>query len=802
MVFFLGVLCGISITLALIYFSVAYLRYETPKVEKPIQGPNFSKRLFEMLNKRDDWFNYLIAFLYRELCYSDSLHQFAVKTINVELDEIKDNSKKVLQRLELKDYEFGSTIPIFSRFRLTEPEGVDCDVWTDAISIEFDLDYDVFGAQGGERNESAPLQVSAECWPIFFSNSVTVMVKIFKIKGRARLHLTRKPFPFWYISFLQKPELDFRIETNLNNRYSSTIENLFASHMIRMVQRRHTIPNFKLRQSPFFSNDHFNLRKRKGDPDGLFMNSSRTELSITAKRGRGFPSVFSNSTIPSCCFVTFLLSDKDYGDLIDNPKKSVTGTQTENEQSLSQPRMSQSDEIFHDAQDKEDKYDEYVNITVGKNKNIALAEDEAESDIVESTESISPQVGRETKRAKLMGLARNLRDQAKELPVLRNRKKADALKTPDQTSSPRKLDDQPTGGKTKEKHQSIDKSSSLWDIISSQDRFYRTKVAQQANGSYQWRYQTFKAPISNDFCNLLIGVWEKPHGAEEPGLLGIAEIPIDIILLKGTQTLSKTFQRKVKLARPPNFAEENFRHAVGRISSNRGFRPSYAMGDLTLEFGIAVEKEPDMVKSTSTAQTEYDRADSQSLAQASCPEPSSRGRIFGNIRNKFWSERSDKQKNENPLTPPTPKSTQRSIPFKSPGAGGSGKTTPDSDEVEVGTPVDDREIQIMNQVLKYQPGLVAKNQDDMFAMLAKAEGSKLFSELPLEERKFAIEKEMSKIESEIEAELSRKHQMQLDLQKNPDSVSIDSNLRKCAERVNSLATLLMTYTSAMQDTES
>jgi hypothetical protein len=62
------------------------------------------------------------------------------------------------------------------------------------------------------------------------------MIKIFKIKGRARLHLTRKPFPYWYISFMEKPELDFRVETNLNNRYSKTIENLFASHMIRMVQ--------------------------------------------------------------------------------------------------------------------------------------------------------------------------------------------------------------------------------------------------------------------------------------------------------------------------------------------------------------------------------------------------------------------------------------------------------------------------------------------------------------------------------------------------------------------------------------
>ena len=68
----------------------------------------------------------------------------------------------------------------------------------------------------------------------------------------------------------------------------------------------------------------------------------------------------------------------------------------------------------------------------------------------------------------------------------------------------------------------------------------------------------------------------------------------------------------------------------------------------------------------------------------------------------------------------------------------------------------------------------------MFAVLAKAEGSKIFSDLPVEERKFAIEKEMSKIEVEIDAELGRKHLMQLELQNDPDSISLENNIKKCA----------------------
>lgn len=68
---------------------------------------------------------------------------------------------------------------------------------------------------------------------------------------------------------------------------------------------------------------------------------------------------------------------------------------------------SRSFDSIAEMQEKEEQLDEFVNITVGKKKNIALADDETEGDIVESGENLSPQVGKESKRAKLFGLARN-----------------------------------------------------------------------------------------------------------------------------------------------------------------------------------------------------------------------------------------------------------------------------------------------------------------------------------------------------------------------------------------------------------
>lgn len=78
---------------------------------------------------------------------------------------------------------------------------------------------------------------------------------------------------------------------------------------------------------------------------------------------------------------------------------------------------------------------------------------------------------------------------------------------------------------------------------------------------------------------------------------------------------SKSFQRKIKLSQPPNFVEERFRAAVGPINTNRGFRPEFAIGDLTLEFALTIEREPSVPKTTSNVQTEYEKSDVQSTFQ-------------------------------------------------------------------------------------------------------------------------------------------------------------------------------------------
>jgi len=82
--------------------------------------------------------------------------------------------------------------------------------------------------------------------------------------------------------------------------------------------------------------------------------------------------------------------------------------------------------------------------------------------------------------------------------------------------------------------------------------------------------------------------------------------------------------------------------------------------------------------------------------------------------------------------------------------------------------------------------LAAKNQDDMLAVFAKEEGQKLHRDLPERERRNTIEQTISKIETEIDVEVTRKKQLEVDLrtaspagQPTQKSSAVEINLKKC-----------------------
>ena len=86
--------------------------------------------------------------------------------------------------------------------------GFDSDVLPDAISIEFDVNYNV----SDDPPEEVPFFMSAEAVPVLFASSIEVSMKVLRVKGRLRIHLSRNPVPFWYASFVTKPELELKVQ--------------------------------------------------------------------------------------------------------------------------------------------------------------------------------------------------------------------------------------------------------------------------------------------------------------------------------------------------------------------------------------------------------------------------------------------------------------------------------------------------------------------------------------------------------------------------------------------------------------
>ena len=119
------------------------------------------------------------------------------------------------------------------------------------------------------------------------------IIKLKVVKGRNNLESI---IPIFIMTLVKT--------SGITSKISTTVENLFTTHMQRLVQRRHTIPKFKVRHSPFFSPEHFFLQKvppASDLPVGFIeFNFGAAALEITALRGRGFPCRHSDDDPREC----------------------------------------------------------------------------------------------------------------------------------------------------------------------------------------------------------------------------------------------------------------------------------------------------------------------------------------------------------------------------------------------------------------------------------------------------------------------------------------------------------------------
>lgn len=185
--------------------------------------------------------NAIFLFLFRELRDTPVVRHWLTKKIKVEFEELLQTKTagRLLEGLSLRDLSLGNSLPVFNTARLMKPVQVNADGMPEELNFEVDLEY----------NGGFHLAIDVE---LVFGKSAYLFVKMTRVMGRLRLQFTRTPFSHWSFSFLDDPLIDFEVQSQFEGRPLPQLTSIIVNQLKRVIKKKHTLPNYKIRYKPFF----------------------------------------------------------------------------------------------------------------------------------------------------------------------------------------------------------------------------------------------------------------------------------------------------------------------------------------------------------------------------------------------------------------------------------------------------------------------------------------------------------------------------------------------------------------------
>ncbi|XP_069468010.1 PDZ domain-containing protein 8 [Ambystoma mexicanum] len=189
--------------------------------------------------------NAIFLFLFRELRDTALLRRWVHKKIKVELEELllTRTAGRLLEGLSLRDVCLGDALPVFTGVRLlcpaVPPGGDEAAIAPDELAFEVQLEY----------NGGFHLAIDVD---LVFGKSAYLFVKISRVLGRLRLAFTRLPFTHWSFCFLEDPLIDFEVKSQFEGRPMPQLTSIIVNQLKKVIKRKHTLPNYKIRYKPFF----------------------------------------------------------------------------------------------------------------------------------------------------------------------------------------------------------------------------------------------------------------------------------------------------------------------------------------------------------------------------------------------------------------------------------------------------------------------------------------------------------------------------------------------------------------------
>uniref|UniRef100_A0A3Q3WKI2 Uncharacterized protein n=1 Tax=Mola mola TaxID=94237 RepID=A0A3Q3WKI2_MOLML len=246
----LSAVTGAVITL-LLQFLLVYRRSPEP-VGRTVQ---YVKVVPDAPAETCNFLNAIFLFLFRELRDTPVVRHWLTKKIKVEFEELlhTKTAGRLLEGLSLRDISLGNSLPVFKSARLMKPVHVNEDGMPEELNFEVDIEY----------NGGFHLAIDVD---LVFGKSAYLFVKMQRVVGRLRLQFARLPFTHWSFSFLEDPLVDFEAKSQFEGRPLPQLTSIIVNQLKRVIKKKHTVPNYKIRYKPFFP---FQVQAPLGPPCDL-----------------------------------------------------------------------------------------------------------------------------------------------------------------------------------------------------------------------------------------------------------------------------------------------------------------------------------------------------------------------------------------------------------------------------------------------------------------------------------------------------------------------------------------------------
>ncbi|KAK9541993.1 hypothetical protein VZT92_001997 [Zoarces viviparus] len=211
----------------------------SPKQQPP--PPSVSEPVDAARPETCNFLNAIFLFLFRELRDTPAVRHWLTKKIKVEFEELLQTKTagRLLEGLSLRDISLGNSLPVFKTAKLMKPVHLNEDGMPEELDFEVDIEY----------NGGFHLAIDVE---LVFGKSAYLFVKMRRVVGRLRLQFTRMPFSHWSFSFLEDPLVDFEVKSQFEGRPLPQLTSIIVNQLKRVIKKKHTLPNYKIRYKPFF----------------------------------------------------------------------------------------------------------------------------------------------------------------------------------------------------------------------------------------------------------------------------------------------------------------------------------------------------------------------------------------------------------------------------------------------------------------------------------------------------------------------------------------------------------------------